>query len=165
MDSYTKEFENFQLKTKILNSSNVSLSELGFSSTGLYIHNDSINNYLDRINFKFGAYFNENSVKKLIDQGKKPRLTFIGYLTPKFFTSNSTLETENPEKVKCTPNRQLIPNIVSASQIQGVEKTDDLITIIYEEQKVLKLFYFNKKKFFSKKIFFLRMKNFVIQKK
>lgn len=71
-------------------------------------------------------------MNNLIQAGKTPRVTFVGYLTSKLFQTNYTYQ---EEKINCTNKYILSPNVISASEIDGIEPTSDLITIIYREQE------------------------------
>lgn len=67
--------------------------------------------------------------------GTSPKLTFIGYLNSKLFTSNSTTNTESSD-LNCSNVRQVSSSVLSISKIPGAVTADNLVTIIFKEQDV-----------------------------
>lgn len=84
---------------------------------------------------KYASFFNKKIVENLVGKNLTPRITYVGYSTSKLFTSNTT-QNLREDQVDCKYLKQLGPNVVSATQLENTENTEDLIFLIYEEQKV-----------------------------
>ena len=106
---------------------------------------DSIDYFLNYTDLKYAGYFNKKTIENLIARNLTPRITYVGYATSKLFTSNTAQNLED-DQVDCKYLKQLGPNVISATQLENTNYNDELIFLIYEEQKVL--FFIKETKFY-----------------
>lgn len=103
---------------------------------------DQIDTFLNDTQLRFGGFYNSEALRSLLLSGKKPKLTFIGYVTSKLFTANSTANTEVSE-LNCSNRRQISSSVLSISKIPGVKSVDNLVTNIFEQQDVFLILILN----------------------
>lgn len=73
--------------------------------------------------------------KVYLIKGTLPKLTFIGYLTSKLFTSNYTENTEKSD-LNCSNYRQISSRVLSILPSPGLAFAKNLVTTFFEEQEV-----------------------------
>ncbi|CAF1044931.1 unnamed protein product [Brachionus calyciflorus] len=137
IQDYTEVFTNFFLKSTIpKNDTLLDFWDYGFvkisEKTVTGVDSDTIDSFLALSDFKYASYFNKKKIEELILQNKFPRITFLGYETSKLFsssTANNTLD-----ETDCSSTRQIGTNVISINPISYLENSDELVSIIYNEQ-------------------------------
>lgn len=142
--TFYKQFNNFHIKsTHVTDPSQLDVAYLGFkmirssNKKGAKKSKlDQIDTFLNDTQLRFGGFYNSDALRSLLSSGKTPKLTYIGYVTSKLFTANSTANTEVSE-LNCSNTRQISSSVLSISRVPGVKPVDNLVTNVFEQQDVI----------------------------
>ncbi|RNA17968.1 G-coupled receptor -like protein [Brachionus plicatilis] len=132
-NNFASNYTNFYLKTKNILKS-FTLSDLAFNINGTNNYSNFDDAYFESNNLKYDVYFNKDLIEDLLSKNTTPRLSFIAYNSQKFFKSSKVSELYQLED--CIKQTFLTFNVLSASSLQYLPPTNDLVNIIFPKQQI-----------------------------
>ena len=146
---YSYNFFNFKVQSIELNwKDTFDMSDLGFVSTksppnansSKFIKltpEDQIYSYLNYANLTFAAFYNEHVIRNLLSTRDSVRLTYVGYLTPKLFTSKAMSGTKEESSLTShifSDKQQISTYVVKVSPIRDFLPESNLVYTLFEQE-------------------------------